>query len=70
MRIENLPEDWGNTPVLFFDGVCNVCNGTIQFILKHEREPILHFAPLQSKAAQYILPFIPRSRADDVIVLD
>ena len=40
-----------DSPVLFFDGVCNLCNGLVNFILKHERNNEIKFAPLQSKAA-------------------
>ena len=44
-------------PVVLFDGVCNLCNGAIQFILDHERdrEPRLRFAPLQSELARGLL---------------
>ncbi len=43
-------------PILFFDGVCNLCNGSIQFILKHDHRGDLRFASLQSEAAQEFLP--------------
>ncbi len=35
-------------PVLFFDGECNLCNRTVQFIIKHDRKKIFLFAPLQT----------------------
>jgi predicted DCC family thiol-disulfide oxidoreductase YuxK len=35
-------------PLVIFDGVCNLCVGSVKFILGHEREPVLHFASLQS----------------------
>lgn len=34
--------------ILFYDGVCAVCNRSIQFLLSQERLPILLFAPLHS----------------------
>ena len=40
------------SPVLFFDGVCNLCNGAVQFILKHDKKKIFLFAPLQSEAGK------------------
>ncbi|MDP0501925.1 MAG: DCC1-like thiol-disulfide oxidoreductase family protein [Verrucomicrobiota bacterium JB022] len=43
-------------PILFFDGVCNLCNHTVDFILRHEREPRLRFAPLQGEHARRLLP--------------
>ena len=43
-------------PILFFDGVCNLCNGAIQFILKNDRRGELRFASLQSDLAEELLP--------------
>lgn len=43
--------------VVLFDGVCNLCNGAVQFIIDHEAssgEP-LRFAALQSEAAKELL---------------
>ncbi|MGK0388376.1 MAG: putative DCC family thiol-disulfide oxidoreductase YuxK [Maribacter sp.] len=45
---ENLVEH----PVLLFDGVCNFCNQTVQFVIKRDKEGIVHFAPLQSTFGQ------------------
>lgn len=42
-------------PVVLFDGVCNFCNGAIQFIVDRERAPRLRFAALQSTVAQRLL---------------
>ena len=39
-------------PTLLFDGVCNLCNGVVQFVLKREREPVMRFAALQSEAGR------------------
>ena len=41
-------------PVLLFDGVCNLCNGSVRFVLKHERQPNLRFASLQSPFGQTV----------------
>ena len=43
-------------PILFFDGVCNLCSGAVQFILKHDRSGRIQFASLQSDLAQELLP--------------
>jgi predicted DCC family thiol-disulfide oxidoreductase YuxK len=48
-----------NRPVLFFDGVCNLCNTSIQFVLRHEQNEELLFSPLQSEIAQRLLPSVP-----------
>lgn len=42
-------------PVVLFDGVCNLCNGAVQFVLDHERAPVLRFAALQSESARALL---------------
>lgn len=34
--------------VLFFDGVCNLCNGVVRFVITHDNRKRLHFATLQS----------------------
>lgn len=44
----------GETIVLF-DGVCNLCNGAVQFLLRRDRERRLRFASLQSRAGQALL---------------
>jgi predicted DCC family thiol-disulfide oxidoreductase YuxK len=36
-------------PILVFDGVCNLCNGAIQFIIPRDPEGKIRFAPLQSE---------------------
>lgn len=35
-------------PVLFFDGVCNLCSGAVQFIMRHDKKQKFLFASLQS----------------------
>jgi predicted DCC family thiol-disulfide oxidoreductase YuxK len=41
--------------IILFDGVCNLCNGTVQFILKRDRKGYFQFASLQSDAGQELL---------------
>ncbi len=40
--------------LVLFDGVCNVCNAAVQFILRHDRRGIFSFAPIQSELGQKI----------------
>jgi len=42
-------------PVILFDGVCNLCNGFVQFVIKHDRRGRFKFTALQSDAGQQIL---------------
>ena len=41
--------------IIFFDGVCNLCNGVVQFIIRHDAAGYFRFAPLQSAAARQLL---------------
>ena len=43
-------------PILFFDGVCNLCSATVQFVIARERMQTLRFASLQSATAARLLP--------------
>ena len=45
----------GEAPVVLFDGVCNLCNGAVQFILDHDRTRVLRFASLQSEGGRALL---------------
>lgn len=42
--------------IIFFDGVCVMCNGLIRFILRHDKNKIFYFATLQGKKAQQLIP--------------
>lgn len=42
-------------PIILFDGVCNFCNGAINFLIRQDRTGQLLFAPLQSSAGQALL---------------
>lgn len=42
-------------PVILFDGVCNFCNRTVNFIIKHDKKKIFRYAPLQSDIGQQLL---------------
>ncbi|SNZ02639.1 Predicted thiol-disulfide oxidoreductase YuxK, DCC family [Terribacillus aidingensis] len=39
-----------NKAIILFDGVCNLCNNSVQFIIKHDRKAYFKFASLQSDA--------------------
>ncbi|PCI10837.1 MAG: thiol-disulfide oxidoreductase [Flavobacteriaceae bacterium] len=57
-------------PILFFDGVCNLCNRSVQFIIKNDRHQKIKFASLQSDAAKEILLQLDAYNSDiDSIIL-
>ena len=41
--------------LILFDGVCNLCNSSVNFIVKNDRKHIFRFASLQSEIGQRIL---------------
>lgn len=41
--------------IVFFDGVCGLCNSTVNFLLDRDRHLALHFAPLQGETARSLL---------------
>lgn len=41
--------------IILFDGVCNLCNGSVKFILKRDRDGYFTFASLQGVAGQKLL---------------
>jgi predicted DCC family thiol-disulfide oxidoreductase YuxK len=46
-------------PVVFFDGVCAMCNRFVDLVLRADREHVLRFAPLQGETARALLPTLP-----------
>jgi predicted DCC family thiol-disulfide oxidoreductase YuxK len=44
-----------NHPIIFYDGVCGLCNRLVQFLLKRDKHDRLRFASLQSEFAVKVL---------------
>ena len=55
---------------VFFDGVCNLCNRSVNFLIKHDKKGVLKFASLQSEYAQNVVPkaLLDRDNLDTIIV--
>ncbi len=43
-------------PIIFFDGVCGMCNAFVNLILRIDRKQTFLFAPLQGSTARHLLP--------------
>lgn len=66
MPLDTLP----NSPILLFDGVCNLCNASVQWILKHDKDGLFRFTALQSDTGQALLArFDLNSEHFDTVVL-
>jgi len=44
-----------DSPVILFDGVCNLCTGSVQFVIERDSRRQFRFASLQSAAAERLL---------------
>lgn len=42
-------------PLILFDGVCNFCNGAVNFTIKRDKKAIIQYAPLQSEKGRLFL---------------
>ncbi len=51
----NPPGDFAAGTIVLFDGVCNLCNGAVQFLLRRDHRRHFRFAALQSAAGQALL---------------
>lgn len=49
----SLPDIHG--PILLFDGVCNLCNASVQWVLRRDKKGQFRFAALQSETGQRLL---------------
>ena len=58
-------------PIILFDGVCNLCNNAVQFVIKHDAGGKFLFASLQSDAGQKLLQKfdLPSKDFDSFILL-
>lgn len=52
LSLIDIPRD---KPILLFDGVCNLCNGFVQFLVKKDPKAQFRFTALQSEAGQQLL---------------
>jgi predicted DCC family thiol-disulfide oxidoreductase YuxK len=56
-------------PVILFDGICNLCNGTIDFILKHDQKKQFRFVALQSDTGKLVIQKFKIPLETDSVIL-
>lgn len=44
-----------NSPLILYDGICNLCNHSIRFVIKNDKKGIFKFASLQSEKGKNVL---------------
>jgi len=58
--------------IILFDGVCNLCNGSVIFILQREKKPVFQFASIQSEAGKELLDWygLPKDYDQAIVLID
>ncbi|MCY4779823.1 DCC1-like thiol-disulfide oxidoreductase family protein [Sphingobacterium sp. UT-1RO-CII-1] len=54
--------------IVLFDGVCNLCNSTVDFIIKNDKNKNLRYASLQSELGSRVLAYF-KTRPDSIILV-
>jgi len=56
--------------IVFFDGVCQLCNRSVNFLIKQDQKSVLKFASLKSTYAQKVVPkaLLNHEKLDSIIV--
>ncbi|MGZ9675745.1 thiol-disulfide oxidoreductase DCC family protein [Flavobacterium sp. GNP001] len=65
--MQNLPKD---KKIIIFDGVCNLCDASVQKIIKHDSKDIFRFVASQSTLGQEIIKYlgIDTTKTDSIIL--
>lgn len=58
-------------PIVLFDGVCNLCEGSVKFLIRKDKKDVLRFASLQSETGQKILKKfnLPTQKYDSFVLV-
>lgn len=61
----------GEQNIIFYDGYCNLCNASLQFIIKREKKKVFQYYPIQSPEGELLLTgrFADKDIPDSVILL-
>jgi predicted DCC family thiol-disulfide oxidoreductase YuxK len=57
-------------PIIFFDGICHLCNGFVDTIIRLDQKAQFQFAPLQGETAKKTLTSEERIHLETVILLE
>jgi predicted DCC family thiol-disulfide oxidoreductase YuxK len=64
--------DAAGAPVILFDGVCNLCNASVRWVIAHDRAARFRFASLQSRAGRELLAAAgwPAGRPESIVLIE
>jgi len=70
--ITDSPANLSPGGIVLFDGICLLCHGTVQFIVRNESAPTLRFASLQSPIGRQLLRErgLPSESLDSIVLLE
>lgn len=54
--------------IIFFDGVCNLCNAFVDFLIRRDKDQNFFFAPLQGETARLKLPEGQPAKLNSVVL--
>ncbi len=57
-------------PLVLFDGVCNFCNGSVNFIIRNDKADRFRFAPLQSDIGRENIERFGLDSLDSIILVE
>jgi len=58
-----------NNPIILFDGICNLCNGSVNFILKRDKKKQFRFVSLQSDEGKELIKRYKIPQETDSVIL-
>lgn len=56
-------------PIIFFDGICGLCNKTVDVLIRADKKQIFMFAPIQGSTAAGLISEIVQSTHGETIIL-
>jgi predicted DCC family thiol-disulfide oxidoreductase YuxK len=59
-------------PIILFDGICNLCNNAVSFVIKRDKKSVIQFAALQTDPAKKLLAQfnLPTQSINSVILIE
>ncbi len=57
-------------PVVLFDGVCNLCNASINFVIDRDARSVFRFAPLQSDVGRALVAECGLEGEDSIVLVE
>ncbi len=69
MELSQLPQD---KKIILFDGVCNLCDSMVQYVIRHDKNDVFRFAALQSEIGAKILEYVnvDPEKTDSIVLFE